>query len=176
MLVEVRDARCDRHHDQKFSCNSSACLTLPAQIEALSGYDPPFDRLPWKTVGAKLQTAYSRMLLALEGSAVIRKSAFWVPGLRFIGWAPTKFCTPSRRMLSSVGAGRLRLSSPNHRFDFLSGNAIAYQALSHRFAYEAHSASDNSLPLAISAASLAFFGWSESSAASIPRTAGSSRG
>src|ERR1700730_17852936 len=80
MLVEVRDARCDRHHDQKFSCNSSACLTLPAQIEALSGYDPPFDRLPWKTVGAKLQTAYSRMLLALEGAAVIRKQRFGCQG------------------------------------------------------------------------------------------------
>jgi hypothetical protein len=41
-------------------------------------------------------------------------------------------------------------SSNLYRLDFLSGNTIAYQARSHRFACDAHSASDNSPPLAIS--------------------------
>jgi hypothetical protein len=62
----------------------------------------------------------------------------------------------------------------NHLLRF--GNTIAFQTRSQRLAWEAHSASDNFLPLAISAASLALFGGPEASVLRIDRTAGSSGG
>ena len=59
---------------------------------------------------------------------------------------------------------------------FRFGNMIAFQTRSHRLAWEAHSASDNFLPLAISAASLALSGRPEANVLRIDRTAGSSPG
>ena len=66
--------------------------------------------------------------------------------------------------------------SERHRRGFRFGNTIAFQTRSHRLAWEAHSASDNFLPLAISAATLALSGRPEASVLRIDRTAGSSRG
>jgi hypothetical protein len=66
--------------------------------------------------------------------------------------------------------------SERHRRGFRFGNAIAFQTRSHRLAWEAHSASDNFLPLAISAATRALSGRPEASVLRIDRTAGSSRG
>ena len=66
--------------------------------------------------------------------------------------------------------------SERHRRGFRFGNTIAFQTRSLRLAWEAHSASDNFLPLAISAATLALSGRPEASVLRIDPTAGSSRG